>query len=58
MLDDDDAQRALRVLRNDFRLLDAPGPRRAAEFIVRRSDDDIQADVVGAVGQLLAHLNA
>lgn len=40
------------ALRNDFGLIDDSGPLRAARFIAERSDEDIQADVVGAVGEL------
>lgn len=47
------AMDALAVLRGDFPVLDAPGPRRVAEFITGGADDEIQADVVGFMGQLL-----
>ena len=47
------ANEALDVLRRDFIDLDALGPRRAAEFITGGPDDEIQADVVGFVGQFL-----
>jgi hypothetical protein len=40
---------ALDILRNDFADADCIGPRRAAEFLERRPDDDIQQDVVGHV---------
>ena len=58
LLADADAQQALRVLRSDFGSLDALGPRRAAQFILGRHDDRIQADVAGAIGQLLEALKA
>lgn len=32
---------------------DGLGPRRVAEFLLGTADDEIQADVVGFVGQLI-----
>lgn len=58
LLGDDSAQRALATLRGDFGSIDNIGPRRVAEFIEGSLDDDIQADVVGAVGELLESLEA
>ncbi len=37
----------------DFLDLDALGPRRVAEFLLGRPDDEVQADVVGFVSTLL-----
>ena len=56
LLGDASAQRALAALRNDFGSIDDIGPLRAARFIAGGPDDDIQADVFGAVGELLEAL--
>jgi hypothetical protein len=53
MLGNSDAQKALDVLRRDFLDPDAVGPRSVAEFVVGATDAELQADVVGFVGQLL-----
>jgi hypothetical protein len=53
LLDDAEAQRALKVLRDDFLGHDGVGPRRVAEFLQGGPDADIQADVVGFVKALL-----
>jgi len=53
LLDDAEAQRALKVLRDDFLGHDGIGPRRVAEFLQGGPDADIQADVVGFVKALL-----
>lgn len=53
LLGDDEAQRALQVLRDDFLDHESVGPRRVAEFLQGGPDDEIQADVVGFVGALL-----
>jgi len=53
MLADDEAQKALAILRRDFVDPEGVGPRRVAEFLVGGADDDIQADVVGFVIRLL-----
>ena len=58
LLSDASAQRALATLRGDFESIDNIGPRRVAEFITGGRDDDIQADVVGVVGELLESLAA
>ena len=50
---DDEAQRALQVLRDDFLDHEGVGPRRVAEFLQGGPDDEIQADVVGFVRALL-----
>lgn len=48
-----EAQRALAVLQRDFAELDAVGPMRVATFVTGGRDDDLQADVVALIGQLL-----
>ena len=53
LLDDQEAQRALQILRDDFLDYEALGPRRVAEFLQGGPDADIQADVVGFVKALL-----
>ncbi len=53
LLGDDEAQKALQVLRDDFLDHDGVGPRRVAEFLQGGPDDEIQADVVGFVAALL-----
>ena len=52
LLEDDSAQTALGYLREDFRNHDSIGPRRVAQFLFGRPDDDTQADAVGFVQQL------
>jgi hypothetical protein len=56
LLDDDEAQKAVDVLDRDFTDPESVGPRRVAEFIGGGPDDDIQADVVGFVAELLRRL--
>lgn len=53
LLFDVETQRALDILRRDFSQHDGLGPRRVAEFMTRGPDDEIQADVVGYVHELL-----
>ena len=53
LLDDSSAGEAVRILNEDFREHDGVGPRRVAEFLMGTPDDEIQADVVGFVRQLL-----
>ena len=53
LLRDDEATRALQVLRDDFLDHDGVGPRRVAEFLQGGPDDEIQADVCGFVAALL-----
>lgn len=53
LLDDPSAIEAIRILREDFGDHDDLGPRRVAEFLMRTPDDDLQADVVGFVRELL-----
>jgi hypothetical protein len=47
LLGDEEARRALRVIRDDFLAHDGIGPRRVADFLQGAPDDEIQADVVG-----------
>lgn len=54
LLDDEEAIKAVEVVRRDFTDLEAVGPRRVAEFVTGGPDEDIQADVVGFVSKLLA----
>ena len=54
LLCDPSAEEAVRFLREDFGDHDSLGPRRVAEFILNRPDDEIQADVVGFVRELLS----
>ena len=54
LLCDPSAEEAVRFLREDFGDHDSLGPRRVAEFILKRPDDEIQADVVGFVRELLS----
>jgi hypothetical protein len=58
LLDDPEAQRALAVLRRDFSEFDAVGPMRVAAFVTGGQDDELQADVVAFVAQLLAKIGA
>lgn len=50
--DDVCTQKALANLREDFLDLDGVGPRRVAEFLYGRPDNETQADAVGFVRQL------
>ena len=45
--------KALQLLRRDFSDPDGLGPRRVAEFLYRTPNDELQADVVGFVRELL-----
>jgi hypothetical protein len=53
LLGDPSAQQAVDILKEDFQEHDGVGPRRVTEFILGTADDEIQADVVGFIGQLL-----
>ena len=53
LLEDEEAQHALQVLREDFLEHDGLGPRRVAEFLQGGPDNEIQADVFGFVKALL-----
>lgn len=56
LLEDAEARQAIDVLRSNFLHHDSTGPRRVAVFLVGRPDDEIQADVVGFIHQLLDQL--
>jgi hypothetical protein len=58
LLGDVSALRAMEYLRGDFRDLDSTGPRRTAEFLYGRRDQNTQADAVGFVQHLLAECQA
>lgn len=58
LLDDADAQRALTILKRDFSEPDAVGPMRVAAFVTGGKDEQLQADVVGFIGQLLAKVKS
>ncbi len=53
LLDDKDTQEALEILKRDFSDPDNIGPLAVAEFLYHGRNDDLQADVVGFVGELL-----
>ncbi|MBI4219489.1 MAG: hypothetical protein HY682_05035 [Chloroflexi bacterium] len=55
---DDSVKEALAILERDFSTLDSVGPRRAAEFLRRALDEEIQADVIGFVAQFLEDLRS
>ncbi|MBI1899643.1 MAG: hypothetical protein HYS13_00840 [Planctomycetia bacterium] len=54
LLGESECARAITILERDFSQHDAVGPRRVAEFLAGRPDDEIQADVVGFITGLLA----
>lgn len=56
LLRDPEAQQAVEVLRADFVDHDSVGPRRVAEFLHGRPDEEVQADVAGFVRALLDRL--
>lgn len=58
LLDDEEAENAIQVLRRDFTDPDSVGPRRVAEFIAGAPDDAIQADVVGFIVDLLHRIDS
>lgn len=53
LLGDQDSQKALEILKRDFSDLDKIGPLAVAKFLYRDRNDDLQAEVVGFVGELL-----
>ncbi len=53
LLGDQDSQKALEILKRDFSDLDTIGPLAVAKFLYRDRNDDLQAEVVGFVGELL-----
>ena len=56
LLVDETASKAMEYLRGDFMDSNSVGPRRVAEFLLKRPDADTQADAVGVVRELLAAL--
>jgi len=56
LLADDGAQRAMQILQGDFLDHGGVGARRVAEFLGGAPNDEMQADVVGYVQQLLRSL--
>jgi hypothetical protein len=56
LLGDPDAQKALAILRRDFSESDMVGPSRVAAFVSGGRDDELQADVVGFVTELVDKL--
>lgn len=56
LLDDADTLSALQILKQDFAAPDFVGPRRLADFLVRRPDDRLQTEVVALVARLLQTL--
>lgn len=53
LLDEQETQEALKILKRDFSAPDQLGPRRVAEFLYAGPDEASQADVVGFVRELL-----
>ena len=53
LLDDKDSKKALEILKRDFSDLDKIGPVAVANFLYRDRNDDLQAEVVGFVDELL-----
>lgn len=58
LLEDEEAKRAVQIVREDFAAIDSIGPRRAAEFLHGGRDDEAEADALGAVRDLLDVLPA
>lgn len=56
LMGEPDAKKAISILRRDFLDVDAVGPRRVADFVHRRPDADLQADVRSFIERLLALL--
>ncbi len=56
LLDNEPANDALVILKEDFSTADRPGPMRAAEFLGRSGDAAFRADKAGAVNELLRSL--
>jgi hypothetical protein len=57
ILDEQETQEALQILRRDFFDPDGVGPRRVAEFMYRAPNDELQADVAGFIRELLRKCN-
>ncbi len=56
LMDDEEAQKALDIVRRDFTDPETVGPMRVAEFLTGGPDDVVQADVVGYMTDLLRRL--
>jgi hypothetical protein len=56
LLDDEEARKAVDIVRRDFTDMESVGPMRVAEFLTGGPDDAIRADVVGFVKALLGGL--
>jgi hypothetical protein len=56
LLDNEPANDAVVILKEDFSTADRPGPMRAAEFLGRSGDAAFRADKAGAVNELLRSL--
>jgi hypothetical protein len=57
LLPDANAQRAIQILRDDFTDYDGRGPLAVARFTRGGPDEDVQADVVGFVGEFLRQIS-
>ena len=53
LLNEQEAQQALKILQRDFSDPNGVGPRRVAEFLYASPNEELQADVVGFVRELL-----
>ena len=58
LLENEEANRAVQMLREDFAAIDSIGPRRAAEFVHGGRNDEAEADALGAIRDLLDALPA
>ncbi len=54
LLEEQETQRALRILQGDFSDPNGVGPRRVAEFLYGGPNEELQADVVGFVRELVS----
>ena len=54
LLNEPETRQALKILQRDFSDPDQTGPRRIAQFLYAGRDEDLQADVVGFVRELLS----
>ena len=57
VLDEQDTKQALKILQRDFSDPDGIGPRRVAEFLYAGLNEELQADVVGFVRELLVRFD-
>jgi hypothetical protein len=56
LVNEPETQEALAVLAEDFRTIESVGPRRVSEFLYDARDENVEADALGAVRDLLAGL--